>query len=37
VSWFHDMLSTQVVAAKSTAITAQPVADEVREVLCIVG
>jgi hypothetical protein len=31
------MLSTHVVAAKRTAITAQPVAEEAREVVCIVG
>jgi hypothetical protein len=31
------MLSTQVVMAKSTAITAQPVAVEVREVAGIAG
>jgi hypothetical protein len=29
------MLSTQVVAAKSTAMTAQPAAELVREVACI--
>jgi hypothetical protein len=29
------MLSTQVVAAKSTAITAQPATETVREVVCI--
>jgi hypothetical protein len=31
------MLSTQVVAAKSTAITAQPLAEDAREVACIAG
>jgi hypothetical protein len=31
------MLSTHVVAAKRTATTAQPVAEEVREVLGIAG
>jgi hypothetical protein len=31
------MLSTQVVAAKSKAITAQPVAEETRDVVCIAG
>jgi hypothetical protein len=31
------MLSTQVVAAKSTATTSQPVAAELREVVCIAG
>jgi hypothetical protein len=32
VSWVHDMLSTHVVAAKRTAMTAQPEAELVREV-----
>jgi hypothetical protein len=31
------MLSTHVVAAKSTATTTHPVAEEVREVVCIAG
>jgi hypothetical protein len=31
------MLSTQVVAAKSTATTAQPVVEEAREVVGIAG